>query len=302
MWMVRSSKDKIKTKPSPYNAVSQAQLHSPFLTPLLPTTTVVQADHGQYALVRLCLTLFSHLFSSHFSPILFLCSSMGLSLGLRSLKNCSSVSPLHRLESFRKKICSCVHPPRATVPVRRTCSHVNSSIPICSIQHRALHRLPCGYLPHCGLFHELQGNTYSWCLEHLLLPSSTTLVLTLLFLTLFSLTSHIAMQCFTLKHTFTEVPLALLMGSIVSCGGSIVEPTGISCVWNRVVPELFSQQQHLQPSDASTLTLTPNTFTNISDARAAKSVLAGWLILFAAHTYENIGMCRKVTKEEFARG
>ena len=58
-----------------------------------------------------------------------------------------------------------------------------------------------------------------------------------------------------LKYVFPEAPLAWLMGSVVSCGGSV----GAAHVQHGAAPGLFSQKPPCRPSYTKTLTLTPNT-------------------------------------------
>jgi len=96
----------------------------------------------------------------------------------------------------------------------------------------------CGYLLWCCPLHGLQANTYSTmaistgCKGFFApvpgasppSPSSLTLVFTGLFLTLFSPHSSPPYSVLLfLKYVLSEVPPAWLMGSAVSCGGSVVE-------------------------------------------------------------------------------
>lgn len=61
-----------------------------------------------------------------------------------------------------------------------------------------------------------------------------------------------------LKYAFTDMPPAWLMGSAVSCGGSIMEPTATVCVQHRADPVLFSQGLPVHPPAPKTLTPTTN--------------------------------------------
>jgi len=56
-----------------------------------------------------------------------------------------------------------------------------------------------------------------------------------------------------LKHVFTELPPVLLMVSVMSCRGSVLELAGIDCVQHRAAPGLSSQTlPHYQNPDTCT--------------------------------------------------
>lgn len=43
------------------------------------------------------------------------------------------------------------------------------------------------------------------------------------------------------------MPQILLMSSVVSCGGSTVEPAGTNCDQDGAAPDLLSERSHVQP-------------------------------------------------------
>lgn len=75
-------------------------------------------------------------------------------------------------------------------------------------------------------------------------PPLTLLFLPLLLLTI-SFPPGLPHWCF-LKYVIIEVPPAFLVGLAVSCGGSILEPAGTACVWDRAAPNLLPERPPLQ--------------------------------------------------------
>lgn len=60
-----------------------------------------------------------------------------------------------------------------------------------------------------------------------------------------------------LKYIFTEALQILLMGSVVSCGRSVVEPPVINCDQHGAAPDLPSQRLHMQPLCPPTTKILP---------------------------------------------
>ena len=105
-------------------------------------------------------------------------------------------------------------------------------IPSCSSMG-VLHRLHCGYLFHHG----------ASPLTHLTLMFSLVFLILSLFFFHLLFPCSLPVWCFLifLKYVFTEVSLPWLMGSVMSCGGS-VGPSWNDCVWHRAGPDLFPQR------------------------------------------------------------
>lgn len=119
-------------------------------------------DYGQYTLVHLCCSFLSLLFS--YATPLLQHMTFPWAEALQKLLQCRSSS---QAKDLQEKMDSCVGHPRTRVPVRRTCSCMGSSTGCSSfrkyqpVQHGVLQLLQCRYLPHCGLFYKVQGNTCS---------------------------------------------------------------------------------------------------------------------------------------------
>jgi len=131
-------------------------------------------------------------------------------MGLWSVRNSSS-PPLLPPHAFpvRQHGSS----PQATIPSRRTCSSMSRS-------HAADHS---GHIRVCqhGLLHRLQGNVCSctWSRPFLSFVSDLGVCRAV------SPTSSLLCSIVPfLKYLFPEAPLALLMGTAVSCSGSVAEP------------------------------------------------------------------------------
>lgn len=120
--------------------------------------------------------------------------------------------------------------------------------------------MQCGCLLQHGLLIGCRGNICSTTvcstdcrgisalpLEHLLpllpRPSCSQCCFSLVFLT----PLFVWHFCPSFKYFFTEVPPALLMGSIVSCGRSAEELAGTDCVQHGATPGLLPQRPALQP-------------------------------------------------------